>query len=42
MKSLNALNKYQINVFQTLNLMFKSQHRLSPIAFQNMFKKVKT
>ena len=41
MKSLNALNVYQINIFQTLNLMFKSQHRLSPIVFQNMFKKVK-
>ena len=42
MKSLNALNVYQINIFQTLNLMFKSQHRLSSIVFQNMFKKVKT
>ena len=31
----------QINIFQTLNLMFKSQHRLSPVVFQNMFKKVK-
>ena len=40
MKSLNALNVYQINIFQTLNL-FKSQHRLSPVVFQNMFKKVK-
>ena len=36
MKLLNALNVYQINIFQTLNLMFKSQHRLSPIVFQNM------
>ena len=42
MKSLNALNKYQINIYQTLNLMFKLQDRLSPIVFQNMFKNVKT
>ena len=40
MKSLNALNVYQINIFQTLILMFKSQHRLSPTVFQNMFKKI--
>ena len=41
MKSLNALNIYQINIFQTLILMFKSQHRLSPTIFEDMFTKIK-
>ena len=40
MKSLNALNIFQINIYQILVLMFKSQHNLSPIVFQNMFEKV--
>ena len=37
LKKMNALNVYQLNIFQTLNFMFKTKHQLVPLAFQNIF-----
>ena len=39
LKKMNALNVYQLNIFQTLNFMFKTKHQLVPLAFQNIFSK---
>ena len=41
MKSLNALNIYQINIFQNVLLTFKSRNNLAPKLFQEKFKTIK-
>ena len=41
MKKLKALNIYQLNIYQTLILMYKSLNNSSPKVFQNKFKNVK-
>ena len=40
MKTLNALNIYQINIFQTLVFMFKLKNNMAPKVFQNQFKSI--
>ena len=40
MKTLNALNIYQINIFKTLILMFKLKNNMAPKVFQNQFKSI--
>ena len=40
MKKLKALNIYQLNIYQTLILMYKSLNNSSPKVFQNKFKNV--
>ena len=40
MKSLNALNVYQINILQNLLLTYKSKHNLAPAIFQEKFKSI--
>ena len=39
MKNLNILNIYQLNIYQTLNFMFKANTNVTPIIFQQKFKK---
>ena len=40
MRDMNALNVYQINIFQVLKLMNKSTHKLNPRVFDNMFTEI--
>ena len=37
MKELNILNVYQLNIYQTLNFMFKTRSNLTPNIFVNKF-----
>ena len=39
MRSLNALNVYQINLYQHLNFMHKVSNNVAPLIFNDMFKK---
>ena len=41
MKKLNILNIYQLNIYQTLNFMFKTKENTTPVLFQKKFKKSK-
>ena len=36
MRDMNALNVYQINIFQVLKFMYKSKHNLNPRVFDSM------
>ena len=40
MRDMNALNVYQINIFQVLKFMYKSKHNLNPREFDNTFTKI--
>ena len=40
MKQLNILNIYQLNIYQTLTLMFKTKQRLTPNIFLDKFKTI--
>ena len=40
MKSLNALNVYQINILQNIILTYKSQNNLCPTIFKEKFKPI--
>ena len=40
MKSLNALNVYQINILQNLLLTYKIKNNLAPVIFQGKFKSI--
>ena len=40
MRDVNALNVYQINVFQVLKFMYKSKHNLNPRMFDNTFTEI--
>ena len=39
LRSLNALNIYQINLYQHLNFMYKASNNVAPLIFNDMFKK---
>ena len=39
LRSLNALNVYQINLYQHLNFMHKVSNNVAPLIFNDMFKK---
>ena len=39
LRSLNALNAYQINLYQHLNFMHKVSNNVAPLIFNGMFKK---
>ena len=40
MRDMNALNVYQINIFQVLKFMYKSKHNLNPKVFDNTFPEI--
>ena len=40
MRDMNALNVYQINIFQVLKFMYKSKHNLNPRVFDNTFTEI--
>ena len=40
LKKMNALNVYQINIFQVLILMFKVKHNMAPAAISELFKPI--
>ena len=40
MRDTNALNVYQINIFQVLKFMYKSKHNLNPRMFENTFREI--
>ena len=40
MRDMNALNVYQINIFQVLKFMYKSKHNLNPRMFDNTFTEI--
>ena len=40
MRDMNALNVYQINIFQILKFMYKSKHNLNPRVFDNTFTEI--
>ena len=40
LRSLNALNAYQINLYQHLNFMHKVSNNVAPLIFNGMFKKL--
>ena len=40
MRDTNALNVYQINIFQVLQFMYKAKYNLNPRAFDNKFTKI--
>ena len=40
MRDMNALNVYQINIFQILKFMYKAKHNLNPIVFDNTFPEI--
>ena len=39
LRSLNALNVYQVNLYQHLNIMHKVSNNVAPLIFNDMFKK---
>ena len=40
MRDINALNVYQINIFQVLKFMYKAKHDLNPRVFDNTFTEI--
>ena len=40
MRDMNALNVYQINIFQVLKFMYKAKHDLNPRVFDNTFTEI--
>ena len=40
MRDMNALNVYQINIFQVLKFMYKSKHNSNPRVFDNTFTEI--
>ena len=40
MRDMNALNVYEINIFQVLKFMYKSNHNLNPRVFDNTFTEI--
>ena len=40
MRDMNALNVYQINIFQALKFIYKSKHNLNPRLFDNTFTEI--
>ena len=40
MRDMNALNVYQINIFQVLKFMYKSKRNLNPRLFDNTFTEI--
>ena len=40
MRDMNALNVYQINIFQDLKFMYKSKHNFNPRVFDNTFPEI--
>ena len=40
MRDMNALNLYQINIFQVLKFMYKAKYNLNPRRFDNTFTEI--
>ena len=40
MRDMNALNVYQINIFQVLKFMYKAKHNLKPRAFDKTLREI--
>ena len=40
MKEFNILNIYQLNIYQTLNFMFKTKQNTTPTIFQQRFRTI--